>query len=297
MISRDLAVEKLCHRWKSPFPEMAIRAAIADSFPDLVRARPPIEIRRLAALRKVISISERSLDCDGMISRTDSGAYIIEVNKDHPKTRQRFTIAHEIGHTFFFELDDSVQRRYRIRDSGLENLARSSREEYLCNYAAAELLMPYHQFGSLIRQTGPTSNSLRKLGGSFEVSLQAAARRATQLLSLTLVTALWEYEASTSSYVTRWLVGTASRDRSGKQTLRVKKNDPAFEILHSHDQFRGRLWISLGGPLDDYFVDTTAFLSEAKRKVLTVFLLEPNPSLLLKKREMPLRKEEQLLLF
>src|SRR5713226_3951599 len=179
-----MAVEKLCHRWDSPFPEMAIRAAIADSFPDLVHARPPIEIRRLAGLRKVISISERSLDCDGMISLTDSGAYIIEVNKDHPKTRQRFTIAHEIGHTFFFESDDSVRRRYRIRDSGLESLSRSSQEEYFCNYAAAALLMPYHQFGSLIRQTGPSANSLRKLGRSFDVSLQAVARRAAQLLSL-----------------------------------------------------------------------------------------------------------------
>jgi Zn-dependent peptidase ImmA (M78 family) len=283
VISKEPIVRELCQRWQVPFPEMAIRAAIAEAFPELASKVPPVNVHALAARRGVISISESSLDCDGVISVTASGAYSIEVNRDHPRVRQRFTIAHEVGHTFFFDLGRREDKRYRIRDDSLDGMTRSSAEEQLCNFAAAEILMPDHQFANLARETGPTASSLRDLAKKFDVSLQAAARRVADTLSLNITVALWEYDASTSTYATSWLHRGASGRGPGKRKLRIKKTDPGFGILHSKDQFRGRMWVSLGGQLDDYFVDVAAFQKGDRRSVLTVFVLERNPSLFFKR--------------
>jgi Zn-dependent peptidase ImmA (M78 family) len=294
VISKEAVVQELCRRWQVSLPEMAIRAAISEAFPELASKIPPVNVRALAARRGVISISESALNCDGVISVTPSGAYSIEVNRDHPEVRQRFTIAHEIGHTFFFELDGHGDKRYRVRDSGLDRPTRSSTEEQLCNFAAAELLMPYDQFAKLIRETGPTANRLRKLARTFNVSLQAAARRAAQTLSLNITVALWEYQASTSTYETSWLLRGASGKSPGKRELRIKRADPGFHILHSRDQFRGRMWVSLGGQLDDYFVDAAVLPQRGTRSVLTVFVLEKNPSVYFKGTAIDRTAGEQL---
>ena len=280
--SKEAIVQELCQRWGVPLPEMAIRAAIAESFPELASKAPPVDVHALAARRGVVTISESSLDCDGVISITGSGAYSIEVNRDHSKVRQRFTIAHDIGHTFFFDLDRREDKRYSVRDNGLDGTTRSDAEERLCNVAAAELLMPRHQFADLARRTGPTGNSLRNLAKVFNVSLQAAARRAAQILSLNVTVALWEYDASSSTYATRWIFRGASGNRPGKRELKIKRTDPGFDILHGKDRFRGRMWVSLGAQLDDYFVDAVAFEQRDRRTVLTVFMLEENPSLYFK---------------
>jgi predicted transcriptional regulator len=193
---RDSITQKLCEKWQIGSPELAIQAAIGAAFPDLSQAQIPIAIRDLAKLRNVMRISTRKLDCDGIISRNDSGQYLIDVNQDHSKQRQRFTIAHEIGHTFFFELPEYQNKsQFRLRDENLGIAGRPSSEEYLCNYAASELLMPYRQFSTLIRESGPSSAGLIRMARSFDVSLQACARRTVQVLPFNLVIVLWEYQA------------------------------------------------------------------------------------------------------
>lgn len=293
MTSKEPAVQELCERWQVPLPEMAIRAAIAEAFPELSWKAPPVNVHALAARRGVIGISESNLDCDGVISVTASGAFFIEVNGNHPAVRQRFTIAHEIGHTFFFDLRPHTKLR-GIRDGSIDEMTRSSAEEQLCNFAAAELLMPYHQFATLARQNGPTANNLRNLARTFNVSLQAAARRLAQVLSLNITVALWDYDASASAYATTWLLRGASGRGPGKRELRIRKADPGFQILHGKDQFRGRIWLSLGEQLDDYFVDASALQQKGKRSMLTVFVLEKNPSLFFNKPEIDRPIAEQL---
>ena len=259
---------------------MAIRAAIADAFPELTSKAPPIDVHALAARRGVVAISKGPLECDGVISSTASGALSIEVNERHPKVRQRFTIAHEIGHTFFFDLDRADRHEIGSCDADADGSMRSSAEEQLCNFAAAEILMPHRQFAAIARAKGPSANGLRDLARTFDVSLQAAARRLAETLSLNITVALWEHDASTSTYNTSWLLRVPSGRRSAKRGLRIKKNEPGFDTLHRKDQYRGRVWVSLGTQLDNYFVDAAAFQQRGSRFVLTVFVLEKNPSLL-----------------
>lgn len=80
----------------------------------------------------------------GMLYR-DGRQIIIGVNQNDPPTRQRFTVAHEIGHLTLHRgrpmiLDHKVHEEIQVsmRDTTLP----SSREEVQANAFAAELLMP-----------------------------------------------------------------------------------------------------------------------------------------------------------
>jgi hypothetical protein len=272
---------------------MAMHEALGVAFPHLHEFTPPIRLSRLAPLRNVVDISRKPLNCDGIISANPAGSYLIQVNRDHPESRRRFTIAHEIGHTFFFDVDQSI--RQRVRDSKLDRVDRSNGEETLCNYAGAEILMPHRQFGSLIRDSGPGSEVLIRLARTFNVSVQAVSRRTVQLLPYKLIVIFWEYDPSEDGYLSKWTTGLMNGPAAAR--LAVRRSDPAFSFFHAQDSYRGRVWISLDGPLDDYFVDAVAWWNGHQRRILTVFALERNPAALFVNRRLPLNRQSQMSLF
>ncbi|MBH8567151.1 ImmA/IrrE family metallo-endopeptidase [Nostoc sp. CENA67] len=114
---------------------------------------------------------------------------VIGVNSSHHKNRQRFTIAHELGHFLLHEgekvhvdrIDYSFQVKLRNEDSSKGiNL-----EEKEANYFAAELLMPASflkkdltnmEMLDLLDEEG-----LKKLADSYRVSTQALTFRLAYL--------------------------------------------------------------------------------------------------------------------
>jgi Zn-dependent peptidase ImmA (M78 family) len=103
------------------------------------------------------------------------------VNRSHPPNRQRFTIAHELGH---HELHQGTfvnsTTRLNLRAEGHPA---NWREEAEANAFAAELLMPEeHVFGPAHHfvQCNPHTSEARlieKLAADFQVSSQAMAIR------------------------------------------------------------------------------------------------------------------------
>ena len=272
--------------------------AIRASFPNLTESKIPIDICDLARSRNVVGIFARKLDGDGTISTNETGGYLIEVNKEHSGQRQRFTIAHEIGHTFFFDLEEcQVEPRFRIQDDDLGATRRQKAEEYLCNYAAAELLMPQFLFAAHVRERGPSSANMLGAARAFDVSLHACAWRMLQVLPLNLVVIRWEYDPTVRAYKTRWIVRRTRRVGLPKPELRLSSNDPLFSIFQEYTQFRGRVWVSLDGPLDDYFMDATIIRNGDRRSFLSVFALERNPSLLFRDKCQSTRTVDQAPLF
>jgi Zn-dependent peptidase ImmA (M78 family) len=79
-------------------------------------------------------------DMSGMLFR-DGEIIVIGINSAHSKTRQRFTIAHEIGHLVLHKGDLFVDRTVRLNRDGKSSLAIDDRE-IEANGFAAELLMP-----------------------------------------------------------------------------------------------------------------------------------------------------------
>lgn len=94
---------------------------------------------------------------------------LIEFNPNRPRGRVRFSIAHEIAHTLFPDVTETI--RYRATHKG--DLADDSWQlEALCNIAAAEIVMP---LGSLHEQVSLDRgiNSLLELRQAYDVSMEA----------------------------------------------------------------------------------------------------------------------------
>ncbi|MDI9636216.1 ImmA/IrrE family metallo-endopeptidase [Geitlerinema splendidum] len=68
---------------------------------------------------------------------------IIGINDRHPENRQRFTIAHELGHYLLHEQEKlHVDRRFQIQLRDGNSSKGEREEEKEANLFAAELLMP-----------------------------------------------------------------------------------------------------------------------------------------------------------
>jgi Zn-dependent peptidase ImmA (M78 family) len=279
----DAVVDRLCEHWKMKSPEGAITKALYSSFPELARAKAPVDMSALAVKRGIVNIKLIEMQADGMIFLRKQGGYEVKLNSAHSINRRRFTLGHEIGHTFFFELDDE-RVAYRtstpsIVDKGLEGLQISDKEEMLCNMAAAEMLLPQDLFRSLASRFGLSALSLIELAKTLCGSLWSVSKRLVQFGGYNLAIAVWEYNSNFDSYRTQWLVKARG---ARTQSLEVTRTDPFFSTLQSNLPIQGRKWLSLGGPIVDYFVDTVVLRPANPRRVLTLFILEKRPELLLR---------------
>jgi len=106
--------------------------------------RFPIDLTKLAVKRGITQIHFRPMPCDGAIGAAADG-FVVQLSSDKDQRvpcvavdstalspRQRFTLAHEIGHTFFY---DGARRAVRPHPN-------ARLLESLCNQAARILLLP-----------------------------------------------------------------------------------------------------------------------------------------------------------
>ncbi|OMD43474.1 ImmA/IrrE family metallo-endopeptidase [Paenibacillus odorifer] len=127
---------------------MSVRTAVKRAEKLLSEYRvtaPPIDVESIA---EKLSIDIQYEPFDGQLSGVlirdkDTDTYVIGVNKKHPENRQRFTIAHEIGHFLLHEghnthIDTAITVNFRNSQSS--NGTRN--EEIEANAFAATLLMP-----------------------------------------------------------------------------------------------------------------------------------------------------------
>lgn len=147
--------------------------------------RPPVPIESLAErLGAQISYSPFDGDLSGMVFRDDNKV-IIGVNSLHHPNRQRFTIAHEIGHMLLHKGQEvHVDRTYRVNLRNDLSSQAVSREEIEANAFAAALLMPEGMLVEDLRGREIDFEGEEQLGvlaAKYEVSLQAFNLRLTNL--------------------------------------------------------------------------------------------------------------------
>jgi len=150
---------------------------------------PPVPIERVAdALRIKIERSDLGSDCSGVLVREGERA-VIGVNWDHHPNRQRFTIAHEIGHYQLHLGTTYVDSGYRVNFRDLEAGSGTKREEIQANAFAAALLMPAQwvreEFKKRAFEMASEAEDLEEMARCFEVSTQAMAIRLANVLNVT----------------------------------------------------------------------------------------------------------------
>jgi Zn-dependent peptidase ImmA (M78 family) len=147
----------------------------------------PVEdlARRLGARLSYEPFDE---DISGMLARLEGGA-VIGINTSHVATRQRFSVAHELGHLVLHQgrqlILDKREVRVNLRDRNAAS--GTDMQEIEANAFAAELLMPHQVVLDMVTKAVSRSTRIsadqfiREAASRFEVSVQAMEYRLASL--------------------------------------------------------------------------------------------------------------------
>ena len=166
----------MARRW------VRIQKTARELLAELKIREPPVPVRKLARCRgaRIVRVAGDEDDIDGFLYQ-EGGEVVIGVNRDQAPVRQRFTIAHELGHLLLHDHGQVyVDRGFRVRlRSGLSGKGIDP-EEMEANRFAAELLMPIDFLRADLKEREfdlADDKQLRALAKRYGVSTQALAIR------------------------------------------------------------------------------------------------------------------------
>jgi hypothetical protein len=128
--------------------------------------RPVMQLDPFLVARNVVEFNLRAdLNCEGYLEakgHSYAEGFRMVVKRDVCEERMRFTIAHELCHTFFYEFVPELKFREHHKDD---------QEEALCNFGAASFLMPAEGLRSRAGKMSVSIESLSALAEEYGVSL------------------------------------------------------------------------------------------------------------------------------
>jgi len=147
---------------------------------------PPVDLVALAKkLRVTVEQQDLGASVSGLVVRGPDGRVVIGVNASHHPNRQRFTIAHEIGHHLLHKGSATVfvdNHMVHFRDD--DRTPGADPREVEANAFAAALLMPEPWLRKdLRRESRDLSDdaTVRTLATRYQVSQQALTFRLVNL--------------------------------------------------------------------------------------------------------------------
>lgn len=146
---------------------------------------PPVKVDKIAEKLKATLSFEPFEGEDGIsgILYRDEKQTVIGINSTHSKVRQRFTIAHEIGHLVLHDGDLFVDQTMRINFRDKRSSLAENQHEIEANKFAAELLMPREMIKREVmkriakKKVATESQLITELARVFDVSEQAMGYR------------------------------------------------------------------------------------------------------------------------
>lgn len=145
--------------------------AIARQILEDADAQPPVDVDVLASVCGIATIEHRLSGPAGMLFRRD-GSLVASIRAADGLERGRFTVLHEGGHTFLVDF---------LRGVALRCGGPTTREEQLCDVAAAEMLLPREFFVPDLLQLGISLQTVEDLADRYVASIQATALRLVAL--------------------------------------------------------------------------------------------------------------------
>ena len=132
-----------------------------------------IDIKKIAECENIKIVY---VELDSAVSgylKLENGNWVIGVNQSHNSKRQRFTIAHELGHFYMHR-----EKNLAFEDTTFFRDSVNSSIEFAANEFAANLLMPETKVRDAINSG---MKSLEELATRFEVSIAAIKYRVVSL--------------------------------------------------------------------------------------------------------------------
>jgi hypothetical protein len=181
-----------------------------------------------------ITVEERDdMGLDGMLECDAAGRFVIRLRKDVSKERKNFTLAHEIAHTFFYDVLTHPKSYRGHHDFDPE-------EEHLCDIGASELLMPSSAFKQdLFCEEEITPVTLFRLAKLYQVSLKAVA---VKVLGVTNNLACVAWKKKEAAIDVEWVCPSRIKRltlcQTGKSSVEMAFRNPRTVFTKS-DSFYG----------------------------------------------------------
>lgn len=302
------AVKWMLSKSKTRNPEMFMRQNAKELLSKTEQHNPPFSPFRIAPLRNIIRIEWAEMRNVSELTPT-KGGFLIKVNskpsapswggeryQGRPSGRfQNFSIAHEIGHTFFYDTSLAIPSR-PYNDVG------SLPEERLCDIFAAELLMPEEKFKDdakrVLNKYEYPITGIIELSNLYKVSLRALVIRLFELKALD--------RSRHAIIMWNWSLNP-NKPRESKRKLRVEWSEPStFPYIPKHDStpvdsvfgqaalnknvVSENARIRIGSLRGNYLIEAVAIPSKARGKheseaasqlkpVLSIIWLDNSPQL------------------
>ncbi|MGH2892603.1 MAG: ImmA/IrrE family metallo-endopeptidase [Solirubrobacteraceae bacterium] len=171
---------------------MSTRRAAERSADELLKrhgvAKPPVPVEQIARREGIQVVRTQASGTESGFLLRDNKRIVIGINSRNSRKRQRFTIAHELGH---WQLHHDgrpliVDHAIRINKRNEVSSAASDHEEIQANAFAAALLMPEEMVQSAVdRELGLGIDSrddlIQTLADEFDVSSEAIGFRLINL--------------------------------------------------------------------------------------------------------------------
>jgi Zn-dependent peptidase ImmA (M78 family) len=151
----------------------------------------PVPVQKIARAFKIeIKLDQVDDDLSGFLFRDKrAGRTVIGANKRHHENRQRFTIAHELGHYLLHEGEtvhlDNQRGAFTINLRNSDSGRGKDDSEREANLFAAELLMPTRFLEEELNGKNldllEDNNFLNNLAKKYQVSVQALTFRLANL--------------------------------------------------------------------------------------------------------------------
>lgn len=144
--------------------ERAVERGLADRLARAVErivGPVPVDLEQLADSLGVTDIVSTNMTEDGRTT-WNRGRPRIELRADRPASRNRFTLAHEIGHILIAQDETVARRTHRLEHDDIEKL---------CDWVAASILMPRGWISVYARRERYNLSLLRLIAHRANVSL------------------------------------------------------------------------------------------------------------------------------
>jgi Zn-dependent peptidase ImmA (M78 family) len=148
----------------------------------------PVDVEAVASYLG-ISVRKKATEDEisGFIFMQSGGHAVVGINSLHHPNRQRFTLAHEIGHFVLHrdDLEDVHVDKFVLQFRDKTSSKGQNLKEIQANRFAAELLMPEEFLRRDVKEVGlqdlHDDEAVKDLAKKYQVSVQAMTTRLTSL--------------------------------------------------------------------------------------------------------------------
>lgn len=136
--------------------------------------KPPYSAEKMASLRRIIAFAVQNIEESARLEVGRNGFRCVLSNGEHKGVRRNFSIAHELGHTEFYDIE-----RWPPTPLIPPDQMRTDEVEKLCHRFAEYLLIPERDLPSVQKRIAEelSFDTIVQIAREYQVSLETLVRR------------------------------------------------------------------------------------------------------------------------